>query len=254
MYEVYGLKLADRDGVESTMVLAHTDCGKPVRVSYYMWCIKNADSLVVVDTGMSDEEIRKRTLFNVESPENQLGKIGVDPKDVKTLVVTHLHGDHFSAFDLYPNATFYIQRKDIEFFAGANVKNKALIFAVSNIAEVVRLNYSGRVRPVDCDEEIAPGLSLVLVGAHTPGSQIVAVETSKGTAVICGDLVDLYRNIEENIHGGLTFDVLQCYTAFEKVKRLASSPDLIIPGHDPLIMERFPKVADGVIRIGKVSD
>jgi len=250
MYEIYGLKLADRD-VESSLMLANTDCGKPTRSSYYMWCIKSEDTLVMVDTGLSNEEIKKRPLFNLESPENQLRKIGVDPKDVKTLIVTHLHGDHFSAFDLYPNATFYVQRKDIEFFAGVNVKNQALIFAVSNIAEVVRLNYAGRVRVVDGDEEIIPGVSLVLVGGHTPGSQVVAVKTRKGTAVICGDLVDLYRNIEDNIHGGLAFDVPQCYLGFERVRRLASSPDLIIPGHDPLVMEKFPKVTDGVITIGK---
>ena len=70
--------------------------------------------------------------------------------------------------------------------------------------------------------------------------------------MLCADMADLYRNVEENIPGGLNYDLLQCYAALEKVKRLALSLDLVIPTHDPLVMKRFPKVADGVIRIGEV--
>jgi len=156
-----------------------------------------------------------------------------------------------SAFNLYPNATFYIQKKEIEFFSTVDVKNKALIFAVTNVADIVRLNYDGRVKWIDGDEEILPGILLAHVGAHTPGSQVVAVKTSLGTVVLCADLIDYYRNLEEHIPIGLVLDVGEWYSGIEKVRKLASSPNLIIPGHDPLNMERFPKAGESVIRIGK---
>ncbi len=126
---------------------------------------------------------------------------------------------------------------------------KSYIKPASDIAEVVRLHYAGRVRILDGDEEIAPGIRVYLVGGHTPGSQVVAVDTSKGTVVLCGDTVDLYRNIEENICGGIVLDVPQTYAAYEKIRRLASSPDLIIPGHEPLIMARFQSVAESIVKV-----
>lgn len=37
--------------------------------------------------------------------------------------------------------------------------------------------------------------------------------------------------------------------AQETMKQLASSPRLIVPGHDPEVMTRYPKVAEGVVEI-----
>jgi len=251
VYEVHGLRVGHRE-LDSSYFFLNTDPGKLIGVSFYMWCIRNKDNLVLVDTGLSDAELnRTPPCKNAASPATQLGKIGITPEEVKTIIITHLHGDHFSAFKLYPNATFYIQRKEIEFFATVDVRNAALVFAVGNIDEVVRLNYAGRVRVLDGDEEIVPGISVVLVGGHTVGSQVVVVQTSEGKAVLCGDAADFFRSIEDNIPSGRLADPIQAYLALAKIRKLPSRPDLAIPSHDPLLIERFPKIAEGVIKIGK---
>ena len=88
MYEVYGLKLGDRNNAESSSFLLHTDAGKWVHISYYMWCIKGNGSVVVVDTGLNEPEIKKRNLQHAATPEAQLHKIGVDPKGLR---INNLH-------------------------------------------------------------------------------------------------------------------------------------------------------------------
>jgi glyoxylase-like metal-dependent hydrolase (beta-lactamase superfamily II) len=251
MYDIYGIKIADRDDVESSSVLSHTDPGKLIHTSYYFWCIKNINREFLVDTGMNKEELEKRNIYNLADQTERLRSIGVEPRNVKHIIITHLPGDHCSAFDLYPNATFYVQRREIEFFSSVQANNKDLIFGVGNIAEIVRLNYEGRVKIVDGDQEIAPGLLLILIGGHTPGCQAVVVEMSQGRAVLCSDACPLYRNMEENIPSGLNTNLVEAYYALDKLRKLASSEELVIPGHDPLLMKKFPVVTNGIIKIGE---
>jgi len=83
-----------------------------------MWCIKGSDSPILVDTGMTDEVIKKKPMLKIASPKALLNKIGVNPRDIKIVIISHLHDDHASEYALYPNATFYIQKKEIEFWTG----------------------------------------------------------------------------------------------------------------------------------------
>ncbi len=249
MHEVYGMKLGDRE-MDGSRLLYGTEPGKMIKSSYYMWCIKGPAGNILVDTGMIDADVKRRSLINVRTPESLLNAIGVNAKDIKTVIVTHLHSDHFSAWGLYPVATFCMQRKDVEFFATADPKNRPIMTPVSDIAEVIRLHYAGRVKLLNGDEQIVPGIRVFLVGGHTLGSQVVTVDTARGTVVLCGDAVDLYRNIQENLHGGPTLDVVGVYTAYDKIRKLAASPDLIIPGHESLLMEKFPVVGDAIVKVG----
>ena len=115
--------------------------------------------------------------------------------------------------------------------------------------EVAKLTNANRIRYLDGDEQIAPGIRVVLGGRHTPGSQVVVVTTSRGEAVICADAVDLYRNAEEGVIGTYV-DLLPALLAIDRISTLASSPELIIPGHDPLVMKNFPNPIEGVVEIG----
>jgi glyoxylase-like metal-dependent hydrolase (beta-lactamase superfamily II) len=119
---------------------------------------------------------------------------------------------------------------------------------VPDMAEVMKLAYDKRIRYLDGDEQIAPGIRVVLVGGHSPGSQVVVVTTRKGEAVICSDALDLYRNLEEGVVAPGA-DLLQGLLAWDRIKALASSPELIIPSHDPLVLKKFPNPFEGIAEI-----
>ncbi len=87
------------------------------------------------------------------------------------------------------------------------------------------------------DEEILPGIHTFWLGCHSVCSQAIAVQTTCGTAVFTGDVVYKYRNIEADIPIGWA-DAGECLEAMKKIRTVA---DIVIPGHDPELLERFPE-------------
>ena len=85
-----------------------------------------------------------------------------------------------------------------------------------------------------------PGVTLHLIGGHTPGIQSVRVRTRRGQVVLASDATHFYDNVEGDAPYPIVHDVAEMLAGFRKLRRLATSPDHIIPGHDPKVMERYP--------------
>ena len=86
-------------------------------------------------------------------------------------------------------------------------------------------------------------------GKHTYASQYVGVRTAKGTIVLASDNVYLYENLDRHVAIAQTLDAKSNVAAQGRMKKLASNPRLIVPGHDPAVFERFRTVSPGVVRI-----
>lgn len=92
------------------------------------------------------------------------------------------------------------------------------------------------------DVEVLPGIRTMWLGGHSPCSQAIIVQTDRGKAVLTGDTVSLYANIERNIPVGVAYNYDECIEAMEKVKRVA---DMVLPSHDPEVLRRFPEEVIG---------
>lgn len=253
MYKIYGITQGQRNvDLSSALPWVHQAGTKDV-IDFYLWCIKGKDSTVLVDTGMTDKEAKvmcnARMYGGIEYLKDKFKKLNIDPTRIEKVIISHLHADHFSAYELYPNATFFLQKREMEFFTGPATKFLQVYQFAPDMAEMVKFAYSKRVRFLDGDEQIAPGLRVVLVGGHTPGSQVLVVTTSKGEAVVCADAIDRYENLEKAVVGQ-AMDLVPALFALDKIRALASSPELIIPGHEPQVMKRFPNPIEGVVEIG----
>jgi glyoxylase-like metal-dependent hydrolase (beta-lactamase superfamily II) len=244
-YKIYTLYYGVRNATTADFFLddtAHT----PMELAYYLWVATNGDETVVIDLGYDEAvgERRGRTL--VRHPAEMLDKIQVDPNNVQHAIVTHLHWDHVGGYALFPNARLYLQERELHFWTGAQLPEWQSSLEEEELVAVVRLHFRGRVGLCSGSQEIVPGISVHHVGGHTTGSQIVQVETARGTAVLASDAAKLYRNFLEDIpqsHSHSTADQLRGY---QVMKGLASKADLIIPGHDPEAMQRMPLYANGV--------
>ncbi len=64
----------------------------------------------------------------------------------------------------------------------------------------------------------------------------------RGRVVLASDAAHYYANIEEDRPFRIVSDLPQMYDAFETIRALADSPDHVIPGHDPLVLTRYPVV------------
>jgi glyoxylase-like metal-dependent hydrolase (beta-lactamase superfamily II) len=94
------------------------------------------------------------------------------------------------------------------------------------------------------ETEIAPGLTAVEVGGHSPGQQILLVDTAAGRLVLTSDAVHLYEELEQARPFGVLADLEEMYLGFETIKRLGAQPGTtVVPGHDPEVTRRFPAVA-----------
>ncbi|MFB4162296.1 N-acyl homoserine lactonase family protein [Alteribacillus sp. JSM 102045] len=205
---------------------------------------------ILVDTGFRDAE-RCQHVHGLGphrtkpewSLEQQLANHGLTPKDIKTVILTHLHYDHAGGCTQFSNAKFIIQRSELKAAAAPVVSphldfgGGALFYDRKDIAEIVDPLWS-QVELLEGDEEIAPGVQCVLFSnTHTPGSQAVYVNTEVGTAVILGDIarkVDL--NINQGIPPGLFYDLEATYRAMNKIKKEAN---VILPSHDYELVKKY---------------
>jgi glyoxylase-like metal-dependent hydrolase (beta-lactamase superfamily II) len=105
------------------------------------------------------------------------------------------------------------------------------------------------VRFHDGDAEIAPGISVHLIGGHTMGMQAVRVKTRRGWLVLASDASHFYANMEEVRPFPIVWSVADMVEGYRKLRSLAESAAHIIPGHDPLVMQRHPaasKALEGI--------
>jgi len=181
-----------------------------------------------------------------------LAACGVRPEDVSTVVMTHLHYDHWSGHDLFPNATYFVQESEIAFWQGPG--RATPMFAASADLDAIDaigpLQQAGRIRIVSGDWALQDGVDVRLLGGHTPGLQAPIVQSEAGPIVLANDTFHFYENLEQLKPVQVTVSMLDTVMAMRAVMNLADGDTgRAIPGHDPLVMQRFPTIAPGVARI-----
>jgi glyoxylase-like metal-dependent hydrolase (beta-lactamase superfamily II) len=113
-------------------------------------------------------------------------------------------------------------------------------YDIEDVVKMVRRLYDGRVAFHDGDQELAPGISVHFVGGHTMGLQMVRVWTKRGWVVLASDAAHLYANIEQVRPYPIVHNVADMLAGYQRAYALASSPRHVIPGHDPLVLNRYP--------------
>jgi glyoxylase-like metal-dependent hydrolase (beta-lactamase superfamily II) len=85
-----------------------------------------------------------------------------------------------------------------------------------------------------------------LIGGHSKGLQCVRVKTRRGHVVLAADAAHLYAHMESGRIFPLTYNVAEVVEGYTRVDRLASSRDHVVPGHDPLVLARYPAAKPGL--------
>ena len=207
-----------------------------------MWRIDGSKDNIVVDLGPPDPaQVMEQQGFQMERSSRQrpleaLKTTGISAEDVRTVIVTHLHWDHAWGFDLFPNAVFIIQRKEIQ-YASAPLPAHTTLYWGKNSERPQFMDYLPRIKMIDGDHTIEPGIEAVFIPGHSPGFQGVAVETEGGTYFIAGDAVGLYECWESSprVPTGLFNSLEDCYASMAKIERIA---DHVLPGHDYKVFNR----------------
>lgn len=241
-YEVFAIRYATRDAMRSDHFIGGDPHDGPMPMDYYVWLIRGAGRTIVVDVGFTAETAAKRGRTFLRCPIEVLSRLGVDVAAVKDVVITHLHYDHVGNFHRFPAAEFHLQEPDLHYAVGRHMRYRQLgrSFEVEDVVGIVRLNYARRVRLYNGPAQLAAGITLHPAPGHSAGLQFVRVNTARGPVVLASDTTHFYENMETERSFTTVFHVGDTLESFERLIAAAPSQAHIVPGHDPLVMRRYP--------------
>ncbi|WP_458782282.1 N-acyl homoserine lactonase family protein [Arthrobacter sp. D3-16] len=216
-----------------------------------MWVLQSEHGVVIFDTGTpppgSPLALRHRLQEEAvgESPRSVLSGLGVDPSDVRFVVISHLHWDHCSNLSLFPNARVIVQERElVAAFRPPEGQERAYdspaIGLMPPWGEVI-----DQVQLVRGDLELLPGLRVIHLPGHTPGSQGLVVATPGHSYILAGDLVPVASNMECDppLLPGVVSSVSD---AMSSLRRLSGMEATILGSHDKTI---FPSPFQTVVAL-----
>lgn len=251
-FEVYAIRYAISAGARVSSLAVGADPSRTVDMPFMIWVLKSAEGRnILIDTGCyRGPDFEKWKLTDFIKPSAAIGKVGLSPDDINDIIITHIHWDHVGGVDLFPKARVWIQRAEYEHHIDDQGKPRNDTIAAEDAAILAGIRKSGRLELVDGDaRDIIPGVTVYTGGKHTYACQYVGVKTVAGTVVVASDNIYLYENLEKHLPLGFTEDREADLRAQSRMLGIASSPRLIVPGHDPAVFVRFPKPAGGVAKI-----
>jgi glyoxylase-like metal-dependent hydrolase (beta-lactamase superfamily II) len=173
--------------------LQRDDDGSILKADSTSVLIRTPDRTIVVDPSTKYLKPSVRTSFR---------QIGVFPKEVDTVVLTHTHRDHIENLDMYPKAKVYVH-------AGSDVP------------------IPGAIVIDESDYRLCDGVRLVHTPGHCPEQMSVFVDADR-RYVIAGDAIPLEDNFFKNLPPRLNTDP---ELALKSIKRIREYADVVIPGH-----------------------
>lgn len=243
-WEVYAVKYADRTArTRADSFIFDDNHDSPHAMDYFVWVLRRAGRVILVDTGYDADEAVARGRPIRMDPVEALRPFGIAPEQVSEVIVTHLHYDHAGGLHLFPNATLHLQAAEMAFATGPCMCQDTLRmpFTAGHVCEAIQRLYSGKVVFHDGDAEVAEGVTVHCLGGHSRGLQCVRVRTRAGWLVLASDAAHFYENVFARKPFPIVVDLQNMLDGFDTLRRLASAPGLIVPGHDPLVREVFPQ-------------
>ncbi|MFI5697641.1 MBL fold metallo-hydrolase [Kribbella sp. NPDC051586] len=175
--------------------------------------VESGGRLALFDTGHAG---RRRHLLS------GLSAYGVTPGEVEKVVVSHGHWDHVQNADLFPSAEILIHPLELRNLSdppphdlGTPRWARAILDEL-DVHEVVE------------GDEVLPGVRVLELGGHTPGSIGLLADRS----VLAADAVPTLEVLRAGRAGGHPYDQSRADSA---VSRVAALADVVYPGHDRML-------------------
>jgi len=251
-YRVYAIRYATVPAFPVRYLVTGADTTRTLDIAMTFWLLDGGPGRhVLVDAGFYRPKfLNDWKPAGFVKPSDAVARAGVPADSITDIIISHVHWDHLDGADLFPNARIWIQREEYAHHVGPDGLPLAQAIDTLDAAMLYQLNAAGRVKLVPGDgQEILPGITVYTGGKHTFASQYAGVRTAKGIVVVASDNLYLYENLERHRPIAQTLDSTSNLAAQERMKKLAASPRLILPGHDPAVFTRFHAVAEGVVKV-----
>src|SRR6266540_4405478 len=254
-YDIYAVRYATLANFPVSSLVAGADRARRMDIAMMIWVLKGVDGrIAIVDSGFHREQyFRQFTVKDYIKPSDALAPLGLKPEQVTDLFLSHMHWDHAGGIDLFPSARVWIQKDEYDYYTSEAWQSRNTHGGIDrdDVLELVKRNMDGKVSFVRGDDDTTiSGVLFGVGGKHTWQSQFVTAQTTRDrTVVLASDNMYLYENLDAHKPVAQTLDAVSNLRTQDRMRGLASEPRLVIPGHDPAVFDRFPRVSDRIVRI-----
>ena len=251
IWEAYALRYAHAPRRRLENFIAHDLHDAAMDMDYFVWFLKSGNETILVDTGFGAEDAERRKRQLLRCPIDSLKAAGIHLEDIRDTIITHAHYDHAGNTEKLRNTCFHLQEKEMSYATGKDMRHRFCRHAydAKDVCELVMANFEERVAFHDGAYELRPGITVHWVGGHTRGLQVVRVHTQRGWIVIASDASHYLENLRNRSPFPIVIDSGDMLAAYELIETLAESPDHVIPGHDPLVMQSYRRVGPEALEI-----
>ncbi len=254
-YEIHAIRYATRDALRRDHFIGGDPHESPMPMDYFVWVITGPRGAFVLDLGFTEEMAKSRKRQFLRCPIDSLKLVGVDAREVRDVIVSHMHYDHVGNFHKFPNARFHLQAREMAYATGKYMRyaKPGHSYHVEDVVGMVRLNFQGKVEMHEGMVEVAPGITLHPAPGHADGLQVARVHTKRGWVVLASDATHYYEHFLTNKLFATAFHIGEMLDSYKVIKQLAPSVRHIIPGHDPHVMQEYepprPELRGAVVRL-----
>lgn len=232
-----------RLNVEASMLNAGNNFGVRVDVPVPLYLVQTRLGHILIDAGNDPGVIEdpvgtwgeqlvasvRPTMTAENHPSAQLAKVGVEMKDIKVVIYTHLHHDHAGGARLFPQATHVLQTSEYRWAYHPDSYTKH-IYLRSDF-DHPQLKWM----LVHGDVALFPGVQLIHTPGHTPGHQAVVLwdVPGVGTVILSGDGINTRENVRLDVPPGIATSSVDAMAAIHRLTAIAATHDAtLIPNHD----------------------
>jgi glyoxylase-like metal-dependent hydrolase (beta-lactamase superfamily II) len=196
-WDVVAVRYATLNSTRGALYYRWADYGEPDGpqvMDYFFYVLRGDGRTIVVDCGFDPVAGARRGRTCLTEPVEALRLLGIEPAEAETMLISHLHYDHIGNLGAFTKARFLVPERELAFWTSDVARYHGFWHHVEadEIARVADLHAAGRVDTYGGATEIAPGLNALEVGGHSPGQQILLVDTASGRLVLTSDAVHLY--------------------------------------------------------------
>ncbi len=243
--KLYLMESANFD-LDQSVLAVGSGFGKTIRITNTFCLLKHPMGNVLIDTGFSRDVITNveeawgtaetRLSVPIVWPEmelsSQLAAAGLKPEDINYVIMTHLHQDHAGANREVPQATFFCQRKEMEYAKDPDIPSMRREYKLSEIAPD-ELHYV----LVDGEFDLFGDGTVTAfpVPGHTPGIQAVVIRMpDTGPLVFAGDAIWTIQLMDDMLVPGICWSASEYCRSRTKIKKVALELGArIIHAHEP---------------------
>ena len=173
-------------------------------VTFTVTVVQKGDQIIMFDSGTGGGQAGgpKAGLLAKQN----LAAAGIDAAKIKTIIVTHYHGDHiFGMMEkdtntlLYPNAEIVVPQTEHGYWTAADLIEK-LPEARKGLAKRIQATIPTwkNVKQVTDGAEAVPGIKAINTNGHTPGHTSYELGSGSGKLIVSGDVTNVHALFLKN--------------------------------------------------------